>query len=155
MSDIEFCREEVNRLNLKLKRIDPVFGVHRDLELLAPREYPKFVMLYNTMQRLFREKKTRSKFEVFETYRTPQRQRYLFKLPERVTKADAFESAHNFGLAADFVPRDPDGTWSWDANEDWDLLEVMAKQSGLSAPLKWDRPHVQSLLWPGVHEAMT
>ena len=67
------------------------------------------------------------------------RQQYLFE-HTKSTKAQAWQSAHNFGLAADFVPMDPDGLWSWRDDEDWFWLGHRARECGLSQPIKWDRP---------------
>ena len=61
-----------------------------------------------------------------------------------VTQARGGESAHNFGLAVDFV-RIIDGAASW-KNEDYDILGFAAAEYGLVWGGSWtrpDRPHIQ------------
>ena len=60
------------------------------------------------LQRRFRERVrlihaelAPSGFELFATHRTPRRQHDLF-MQGGVTRADAWQSAHQYGLAADF-----------------------------------------------------
>lgn len=85
----------------------------------------------------------------FEGYRSPMRQNYLFSLGTKITKARAWQSAHQYGLAVDFaglriendliVPN----SWSWDVNESlWPKLKREAALSGLDIPIQWDRGHV-------------
>ena len=89
-------------------------------------------------------------FEIFEAFRTPQRQADLYAqgrtAPGRiVTKAPPWSSYHQYGLACDFVLFD-DGQWSWDdkgANAAaWKRLDVVGRQNGLE-PLSFERPHLQ------------
>lgn len=87
-------------------------------------------------------------FRPFEGYRTPQRQRHLLTV-EKTTKADAWQSAHNYGLAVDYVPW-VDGKWSWDENHDWNGLDTIATQLGLLRPIRWDRPHIEHPIWRSV-----
>lgn len=152
--ELDACKAEVARLNRQVNKLLPAFSVHRDVNWLAPICRAKFVKLRDILARDFKEKKTKSNFRVFETYRTPMRQQYLFE-HTKSTKAQAWQSAHNFGLAADFVPMDPDGLWSWRDDEDWLWLGHRARECGLSQPIKWDRPHICALEWQGVYEAMT
>ena len=100
---------------------------------------------------------TKTRFEVFETFRSFERQDYLFKIG--TTKARGGESAHNFGLAVDFVPRVAHTTknglemaWSWSLHHDWAFLRQVATEVGLenqSKSLRWDKPHVQVPHWRG------
>lgn len=89
-------------------------------------------------------------FEIFEAFRTPQRQADLYAqgrtAPGRVvTKAPPWSSYHQYGLACDFVLFN-NGQWSWDdkgANAAaWKRLEVIGRQNGLE-PLSFERPHLQ------------
>ncbi|HEY9011873.1 MAG TPA: D-alanyl-D-alanine carboxypeptidase family protein [Devosia sp.] len=89
-------------------------------------------------------------FEIFEAYRTPQRQAWLYaqgrtRPGDIVTKADAWQSYHQYGLAADFVLR-IDGQWSWTSSgkwkNAWSDLHAIAKKEGLE-PLSWELPHLQ------------
>ncbi|BDU16917.1 M15 family metallopeptidase [Lysobacter auxotrophicus] len=98
-------------------------------------------------------------FQLFEGFRSPERQRDLFRQGRGdgrriVTNADAWQSYHQYGLAADFVLL-IDGVWSWssDAGLDahWKLLRKLAGQAGLEC-LSWEAPHVQfpGLSWRGL-----
>ena len=80
-------------------------------------------------------------FAMFETYRTPERQEYLFT--KKKTKARAWQSAHQFGMAVDFVPLTRMGDWTWAVpDEVWDRLRLRAGECGLHNDIAWDRPHV-------------
>ena len=86
--------------------------VNRDLWLLCP----KFLEKVNTG--IARAKKDGYPVEVFEGWRSPQRQDYLYSkgrtLPGKtVTNARAWESLHAYGLAVD-VALKINGKWSWD-----------------------------------------
>lgn len=89
-------------------------------------------------------------FEIFEAYRTPQRQSYLYaqgrtRAGNRVTNADAWQSYHQYGMAADFVLK-IDGNWSWTSDGRWKSawkdLHKFARAEGLE-PLSWELPHLQ------------
>ncbi|SNY56842.1 D-alanyl-D-alanine carboxypeptidase [Arsukibacterium tuosuense] len=89
-------------------------------------------------------------FRLFESFRSPQRQRELYnqgrsKPGPRVTNADAWSSLHQYGVAADFVLH-IDGRWSWDDKAErkqwWQQLHQLAAKHGLQ-PLSWELPHLQ------------
>jgi peptidoglycan L-alanyl-D-glutamate endopeptidase CwlK len=89
-------------------------------------------------------------FEVFEAYRTPKRQAFLFaqgrtRPGEIVTKAGPWSSYHQYGLAADFVLK-INGNWSWEDKgakaKSWRRLHEIARENGLE-PLDFERPHLQ------------
>ncbi len=89
-------------------------------------------------------------FAMFEGFRSPQRQANLFaqgrtRPGPRVTKANAWSSYHQYGVAADFVLR-IDGRWSWDdagaRARHWQRLHELAGEVGLR-PLSWEKPHLQ------------
>jgi len=88
--------------------------------------------------------------------RSPERQDELF-IKGR-TKARPWQSAHQYGLAADFVPYitnqealdlgDMVGEkvltgWSWHESHDWPFLRQRAEKHGLSVPIAWDKCHVE------------
>lgn len=92
-------------------------------------------------------------FKVFEAYRTPQRQAYLYSKGRSrpgsiVTKARPWSSFHQYGLAADFVlfRSDIKGGWSWQTSgkwgRSWEKLHEVAEEFGLR-PLSWEKPHLQ------------
>lgn len=84
-------------------------------------------------------------FQLFEAFRSPQRQAYLFAKVPRVTKARAWSSYHQYGLAVDFVLR-IEGSWSWRTDgkwgAHWDELHRLGDLVGLE-PLSWEKPHLQ------------
>jgi len=92
-------------------------------------------------------------FRVFETYRTPQRQRLMIE--SGTSRARMFQSAHQVGLAVDFVPWNESKKWHWDIPiEDWSILKGKAIAHGLDVPLSWDKAHVEHPLWTRVRIAM-
>lgn len=89
-------------------------------------------------------------FEVYETYRTPKRQTFLFaqgrtRPGKIITKAGPWSSYHQYGLAADFVLK-INGNWSWDDKgaraKSWRRLHEIGRQNGLE-PLSFELPHLQ------------
>jgi hypothetical protein len=88
-------------------------------------------------------------FRVFESVRTPERQAWLYaqgrtRPGKQITKAEPWDSYHQYGLAADIVPF-IDGKFTWEppqAISQWDLLHDAAKKLGLE-PLTWEKPHLQ------------
>lgn len=87
---------------------------------------------------------TLTEFVLFETYRSPEAQDECYKL--KTSKAKAWQSAHQYGLAADFVPRIK-GAWDWSDYHDWTYLKSCALRCGLRVPILWDRPHVEHPDW--------
>lgn len=133
--------------------------IERRLSRLHPEFAPIATRLYNDLTRLYEAGTLKLKYEVFETFRDADRQNAAFA--EGTSKARAGQSAHNYGLAVDFVPyvgpRDttwadkfgvahkgwvwPDITW-----EGWGILDTVAKNAGL-VRISWDKPHVESPLF--------
>jgi hypothetical protein len=90
-----------------------------------------------------------SRFRLFEGWRSPVDQEAAFS--RGASKAHAFESPHQFGLAADFVPWD--GTrfiWPDVSDSEWLVLGRLAVRHGLSVPIAWDKPHVEHPAWPRI-----
>lgn len=110
-------------------------------ERLHPKARQNFMALAAVLEDQHRTGQIKTLFKPFEGYRSPERQNYLFHV-EKTTKARAFQSAHNYGLAVDFVAWE-DGRWSWAEHHDWAALAFCARQRGLWAPISWDRPHVE------------
>ena len=94
------------------------------------------------------------KFKLFEAYRTPERQAYLFEQGRSrpgsiVTNADAWRSIHNYGLAADLILDIP-GINPWETGTVegvdymacWKRMRRLADKAGLKT-LSWDLPHVE------------
>lgn len=89
-------------------------------------------------------------FRIFEGFRTPERQTWLYaqgrtRPGAKVTKAQAWQSMHQYGLAADLVLFTSAG-WSWDDSGEkrawWTEMQSQARRNGL-APLSFEMPHVE------------
>jgi peptidoglycan L-alanyl-D-glutamate endopeptidase CwlK len=89
-------------------------------------------------------------FRLFEGFRTPQRQQYLYEQGRTrpgnvVTKARPWQSYHQYGVAGDFVLYE-NGRWSWDDTGErrkwWERLHELGREVGLE-PLSWEQPHLQ------------
>ena len=100
----------------------------------------------------FNEQKTTTVFAPFEGYRSPDQQYELFNQKPLVTKAIPWRSAHQYGLAVDFVAWTEQG-WSWDDNHDWNILRRLAQENGLDCPITWDRAHVEHPVWADIRRA--
>jgi len=91
-------------------------------------------------------------FRVFEAFRTPERQEWLYaqgrtRAGSIVTNARGWASFHQYGMAADLVLF-IDGRWSWSSDgplaAHWARLRELAREVGLRT-LSWEEPHVE---WP-------
>ncbi len=87
---------------------------------------------------------------LFEGYRNPERQHQLFSQGRtspgpRVTKADAWQSYHQYGVACDFVLY-IDGKWSWNTGPKfkkyWARYHELGAEVGLK-PISWEKPHLE------------
>jgi peptidoglycan L-alanyl-D-glutamate endopeptidase CwlK len=95
-------------------------------------------------------------FEVFEAFRTPERQAELYakgrsKPGRKVTWVNSWGSIHQYGLAVDFVLK-INGKWSWDDSGPeaayWKRMHVIALENDMtplynSAGRLIEKPHVQ------------
>src|SRR4051812_27970441 len=88
---------------------------------------------------------------LYEGARSPFRQAELYargrtegERGKTVTRARAWESFHQFGLAGDYVFRDADGRWSGEEPRPgaWAMFAKLAAASGLRT-LSFERPHVE------------
>jgi len=105
------------------------------------------------------------KFRLFEAYRQPDRQADLFSSGRDVTKADAWQSMHNYGFAADIIlnvhgvnPWETGTVNGHDYMRDWMTMRDFAREAGLhvltdSSGRDYDFPHVQmpGLDWRGLN----
>lgn len=91
-------------------------------------------------------------FRVFEAFRTPERQEWLYaqgrtRAGSVVTNARAWASFHQYGMAVDLVLF-IDGQWSWSSDgplaAHWERMRELARDVGLRT-LSWEEPHVE---WP-------
>ncbi|MFA3916686.1 glycosyl hydrolase 108 family protein [Ruegeria hyattellae] len=90
-------------------------------------------------------------FEVFEAFRTPERQAILFAKRPKVTWVGPWGSIHQYGLAVDFVLK-IDGNWSWDDSgpeaKFWDRMHEIAQKNGMTPLFNKkgkliEKPHIQ------------
>ncbi len=84
------------------------------------------------------------RIEVFEAFRSPERQEYLYEQGRTrpgavVTKARAWQSAHQLGLAVDIAAKDEHG-WTW--NFPVDKVSAIFIKHGLQ-PLAMEHVHFQ------------
>jgi peptidoglycan LD-endopeptidase CwlK len=86
----------------------------------------------------------------YEGWRSPVRQcdlyargRLVRPIGQTVTRARAWESLHQYGLAADYVGS-TGGSWIWwpSADPRWGKFHEVARFCGLE-PLSFEKPHVQ------------
>lgn len=119
-------------------------AVQASMQYLHPLAARQFVELHDELTRAFEAGQTKTLFVPFETYRSPMRQDELYKQKPPVTKSRAWYSAHQYGLAVDFVAHDAE---PWGDEHDWDFLKATAERHGLLMPIKWDRVHVEHPLF--------
>ncbi len=119
----------------------------RDLALCHRRAVAPFRELADRLELLFGQRQLPCRVMIFETYRNPARQLELFR--KGTSKALPFQSAHQFGLAVDYVPL-TDRKWTWEPPDPahvWGTLRKEAEALGLWNGLDWDRAHVEHPLW--------
>jgi len=121
---------------------------YTSLDLLHPRIRDKVTKLISDLTA------ANVPMKVFESFRSPERQAFLYskgRFPPnqnmgKVTKAQAWHSYHQYGLAVDMVIDHPDHTmWeTGNATVDawWAKYHELADKNGLE-PLSWELPHVQ------------
>ena len=133
--------------------------MHPKLNTLNPKVQAVFAQLHDALISAHKAGETETLFEPFEGFRFPATQAKL--VTAGTSKAGPWQSAHNYGLAVDFVARlQPDGSnplpgtvltagakWSWLDTHDWPFLKKTSERFGLSVPIKWDRCHVEHPLW--------
>lgn len=100
----------------------------------------QFLQLNDRLQ-LLAQKGDMIEFRPFEIYRSPDEQDAA--VARGVSKAKAWTSAHQYGLAVDFVPY-VDGKFDWHVDlPHWVQLHEEARRFGLLAPIAWDKPHIE------------
>lgn len=85
--------------------------------------------------------------EIFEGWRSPQRQAWLYakgrygSKEKVVTNAQEWGSWHQFGLAVDVVFKDKKGQWTW--NGDYDAVEKIFLAHGLEKGPRFEHAHFE------------
>lgn len=125
--------------------------INRNISDLHPKMQGPVSRLSDKLVLSYKAGETKTLFKLFEGFRSPARQAEL--LVAKTAKAGPWQSAHQFGLAADFVAWTND-RWSWSTAHDWDFLHALAVECGLTAPIKWDLPHIQHPFWPRLQTFM-
>lgn len=132
--------------------------ITNSLRDLHPIALPPFVRLQYRLQDAFDSGRIKQLFLPFETYRTPERQNELLRNGQGVTRAGAWQSAHQFGLAVDFVPflmkSGSRNGWDWGHDNQWGDMRAMAKAEGLLTPYDWDLAHVVHPVWRKMQKVM-
>lgn len=139
--------------------------IYSDVALCNPKFAARVTRLHKYLIDAHETGRTQTRFEIFETFRTPMRQKDLFA--KGVSKTGPFQSAHQFGLAADFVPfLSPEEAralserigervfpgWNWHSSHDYSFLAASAKRFEMAVPILWDRVHVEHPDWPKLRE---
>jgi hypothetical protein len=116
--------------------------LYNNIGMLHPRVINPMTFLMKELYEAFRDGRTKTDFRPFETYRLPTRQAML--LARGTTKAGPMQSAHQYGMAVDFVPCNG-GVWSWGNEHDYAFLKATAERvAGLHVPYHtWDKCHVE------------
>lgn len=119
--------------------------VNRDTSLL----YPKFAA--KVLKAVDRCHGNGLEINVFEAWRSPARQTCLYAQGRTspgkvVTRAQAWESYHQLGLAVDLAFL-RDGKWSWNGN--WDKVTDIFLSEGLESLKPYEQAHMQ--MTKGLH----
>ena len=112
-------------------------------DLIHPVARGQFMALDNDLAVAWKEGAAPCLFRPFEGWRSPEKQLEAYK--RKVSKSLPWQSAHQYGLAIDFVPY-VNGRWSWEpeaGDQAWHFLRLFATRRGLVNDISWDRPHVQ------------
>ena len=137
-----------------------VMTIYSDVALCNPKFAASVTRLHKYLIDAHETGRTKTRFEIFETFRTPMRQREL--IAKGVSKAGPFQSAHQFGLAVDFVPYlSPEEAgqlaertgervfpgWNWHSSHDYSFLAASAQRFAMAVPIVWDPCHVEHPSW--------
>ena len=125
---------------------------NRDTALLHHKARVSAEFLLQDLSRRYEAGQTKFRFELFEGFRSPQRQ--IDVLAAGRSKARPWQSAHQYGLAIDVVPRAvrrDDGSvkegWTWTEGTSWSLLHLVAREFGWRPSISWDKPHLEHPIW--------
>lgn len=135
----------------------------RSLTWLNPEFQRRVIALEKDLAVSYETGLTKTNFKIFETFRSPERQKSL--VTKGASKAGAWHSAHQWGFAVDFVPYisvedsevlgregvDVVPGWNWHPANDYRFLAARAKLVNLAVPIAWDLVHVESPDWPAYH----
>lgn len=147
--------------------------INRDISSLHPKFQGVCKRLQQYLIDAYETGRTETSFELFEGFRDPVRQGRM--LAQGTSKAGAFQSAHQFGLAVDFVPylsvedakrfnakhslfgdKAVEAGWSWHSLHDFDYLRLVATtQFQMVMPVfAWDKCHIEHPDFPMIRSTM-
>lgn len=130
--------------------------INRSVSALHPKARGAFIALEKELARMHQAGETKALFQLFEGLRSPYRQDHL--ITAGTTKARAWHSAHQYGLACDFVPR-MGGQWVWLLSQigTYDLINFRSAvtRCKLLTPIEWDPFHVEHPLWNALRPLVT
>ena len=126
-----------------MAKLDMTQAIFRDLH---PVGLQAFKNLTVRLENAWRDEKTRTYFRPFEGHRSPAKQLELGMKRPPVTLAGPWQSAHQYGLAVDFVAWNGQA-WNWDEDQDWAFLKTTAEECGLLRPIDWDKAHIEHPLF--------
>jgi len=125
-----------------------------DVNFLHPIARAGFIGLASQLRKDYDDGTAPCEFRIFECYRTPARQEFVQR--QGNSKATAFRSAHQYGLAVDFVPFEVGRGFFWPDASDARLnyLRRVASAHKFLNDIPWDRSHVEHPLWAAIKAAM-
>lgn len=121
-----------------------------DWAFVHPKVRQSFIVLAHRLIEAHENKHLSQLYLPFEGYRNPMEQ---VSLRQRgVSKAGPWQSAHNYGLAVDYVGWNLKDGWNWQPadHDDWKMVGTIANNLGLMRPIRWDKPHVEHPIWTAV-----
>lgn len=130
--------------------------VERRLDYLHPLLRGKAEAMQLALERLHRTGDIR-RHEIFETWRSPARQRILYTEAKGRSRVDAYRSAHQYGLAFDVVRCPRARGWIWDSTpEEWRTIGMAARELGIVQPFPgWDPYHFEAPEWSTLRMRIT
>lgn len=117
----------------------------RDISLIHPVWSCQLWKLVQAVEAKFASGSLHRHWRIFETYRHPDRQDMLLR--QGTTRAGAWHSPHQYGLAADWASYDQD-RWDWPVTQEaYQELHELGHTFGIRFPISWDPGHCQSPVW--------
>lgn len=145
-------RDFITKYKVRLQELGVPSKVRNriDWELLHYKCQPGFLIVANRILDAFSNGELSQLYLAFDGYRAPQLQLDMVK--RNVSKALPWQSAHNYGMAVDFVGWNPAEQWNWQPADspDWGMIGRIAVNAGMLRPIAWDKPHVEHPLWTSI-----
>lgn len=123
------------------------------LQQLHPICRPMFERLTADLEEAWRNEKTLTFFKPYEGLRSPIKQLELLNVRPALTHVVPWHSAHQYGMAVDFVAWKGDA-WSFSEDHDYEFLRLAAENAGLTRPMVWDKSHIEWGGWLDLTKAL-